>query len=66
MLFLTQTKLLNRLHAARAVGNFERRLQQLVRVPLIIVDDFALKPITTTKRFTTSSPNDMSAVTLWS
>lgn len=46
VLFLTQTKLLNMLHAARAVGNYERRLQQLVRVPLIIVDDFALKPIT--------------------
>jgi DNA replication protein DnaC len=45
VLFLTQTKLLNMLHAARAVGNYERRLQQLVRVPLIIVDDFALKPI---------------------
>ncbi|CAL8481234.1 protein of unknown function (plasmid) [Caballeronia sp. S22] len=29
VLFLTRTKLLNTLHAARAVGDYERRLQQL-------------------------------------
>jgi len=41
----TQTKLLGQLHAARATGTFERRFQTLVKVPLLIIDDFGLKPL---------------------
>lgn len=45
VLFTTQTQLLNGLHAARAMGTFERRFQALVRVPLLIIDDLGLKPL---------------------
>jgi DNA replication protein DnaC len=45
VLFTTQTQLLNGLHAARAMGIFERRFQALVRVPLLIIDDLGLKPL---------------------
>jgi DNA replication protein DnaC len=45
VLFVTQTDLIRKLHAARATGLYERKFQQFVRVPLLIVDDFALKPL---------------------
>ncbi len=45
VLFTTQSKLLGNLHAARATDNFERRFQALVKLPLIIIDDFGLKPL---------------------
>ncbi len=45
VLFSTQSKLLGSLHAARATGTFERRFQAVVRVPLLILDDFGLKPL---------------------
>jgi len=45
VMFTTQTQLLGSLHAARAIGSFERRFQQLARVPLLVVDDFGLKPL---------------------
>ena len=45
VLFTTQSKLLGNLHAARATGNFERRFQALVKLPLVIIDDFGLKPL---------------------
>jgi len=45
VVFTTQTQLVGSLHAARAVGSFERRFQQLARVPLLVVDDFGLKPL---------------------
>ena len=45
VVFLTQTKLLNSLQAARATGTYERKLKQLAGVPVLIVDDFALKPL---------------------
>ena len=38
-------KLLGNLHAARAINAFERRFQSLVKIPLIIIDDFGLKPM---------------------
>lgn len=44
VLFTTQTQLLGQIHAARATGNVERKLQTLVRLPLLIIDDFGLKP----------------------
>jgi DNA replication protein DnaC len=45
VLFTTQSQLLGTLHAARATGSFERRFQAIVRVPLLIIDDFGLKPL---------------------
>ena len=45
VLFTTQTKLLGNLHAARAINAYERRFQSLVKIPLIIIDDFGLKPL---------------------
>ena len=45
VLFVTQTDLLKKLHAARAMGLYERKFQQFVRVPLLIIDDFAVKPL---------------------
>lgn len=45
VLFTTQSRLLGQLQAARATQTFERRFQALVRVPLLIVDDFGLKPL---------------------
>uniref|UniRef100_UPI0038BA22A9 ATP-binding protein n=1 Tax=unclassified Paraburkholderia TaxID=2615204 RepID=UPI0038BA22A9 len=37
VLFISQTDLLKKLHAARATGIYERKFQQFVRVPLLIV-----------------------------
>jgi DNA replication protein DnaC len=45
VLFTTQTKLLGNLHAARAINAYERRFHALVKTPLIIIDDFGLKPM---------------------
>ena len=45
VVFTTQTQMLGSLHAARATGTFERRFQALARVPLLVIDDFGLKPL---------------------
>ncbi len=45
VLFTTCAQLSASLNAARAVGTFERKLQSLARVPLLIIDDFGLKPM---------------------
>lgn len=45
VLFTSQSHLLSGLNAARATATFERRFQQLAHVPLLIVDDFGLKPL---------------------
>jgi DNA replication protein DnaC len=45
VLFISQTDLLKKLHAARATGLYERKFQQFVRVPLLIIDDFGVKPL---------------------
>jgi hypothetical protein len=45
VLFAKQTQLLGSLRSARATGTYERRFQQLVKVPLLICDDFGLKPL---------------------
>ena len=45
VLFTTQSQLLGSLHAARAINAFERRFQTFARVPLLIIDDFGLKPL---------------------
>jgi len=45
VLFTSQSKLLGHLQAARATGTYDRKLAALAAVDLLIVDDFALKPL---------------------
>ena len=45
ILFTTQSKLLASLHAARAIDDFDKKLHQLARIPLLIIDDFGLRPM---------------------
>lgn len=45
VMFTSQTQLLAQLNAARATGGYERKMQTLIRVPLLIVDDYGLKPL---------------------
>ena len=45
VLFITCANLTASLNAARATNTHERRLATLARVPLLIVDDFGLKPL---------------------
>jgi DNA replication protein DnaC len=43
--FFTASRALAMLHAGRADGTYERRLQALLRPHLLILDDFGLKPL---------------------
>jgi DNA replication protein DnaC len=43
VLFTTQSKMLGKLHAARATDTYERQFNQLTKVSLLIIDDFGLK-----------------------
>ena len=45
MLYTRASRLLEELHVAHGDGSFTRRLAQLARLDLIILDDFALAPI---------------------
>lgn len=45
VVFSTCTALTHSLNAARATGAYERKLATLARVPLLIIDDFGLKPL---------------------
>jgi DNA replication protein DnaC len=45
VVFTTSAALTHGLNAARATGTYERRLASLARVPLLIIDDFGLKPL---------------------
>jgi DNA replication protein DnaC len=45
VLFTTQSQLMASMRSASAVGNYDRRFQYLAKVPLLIVDDFGLKPL---------------------
>ncbi len=45
VLFTTQAQLCASITAARAVGTAERKIATLARVPLLIIDDFGLKPM---------------------
>lgn len=45
VLFTTQSQLLASLRNAQAIGQYARRLQSLVKTPLLIIDDFGLKPL---------------------
>lgn len=45
VMFSSQSELLRQLNAARATGGFDRKMHVLSRVPLLIIDDFGLKPL---------------------
>jgi len=45
VLFFNQSKLLSDMHTARATGNYDKKIKELIRCPLLIIDDFGLKPI---------------------
>ena len=45
VVFSSCTQLTASLNAARATGGYERKLTALARVPLLIIDDFGLKPL---------------------
>lgn len=49
VMFTTQSTLLAQINAARATGAIERKFQTLVRIPLLIIDDFGLKPLRSTQ-----------------
>ena len=43
--FITQTKLLSTLHGARATQTYAKKFKALAQVPLLVIDDFGLKPV---------------------
>ena len=45
VLFTTQSKMLGKLHAARATNSYERQFNHLTKASLLIIDDFGLKPL---------------------
>ena len=45
VLFTSCSALTQSLHAARATNAYERKLQTLSRIPVLIIDDFGLKPL---------------------
>lgn len=45
VLFTTQSKMLGKLHAARASNSYDRQFNNLTKVGLLIIDDFGLKPL---------------------
>ena len=46
VVFLSLSKMLQQLHAARGVGGYDRKFQYLTKVDLLVIDDFGLKPLT--------------------
>jgi DNA replication protein DnaC len=45
VLWFSQHKLFGELQAARAAGRYQRKLAEFIKVPLLIIDDFALRPL---------------------
>jgi DNA replication protein DnaC len=45
VLWLSQTKLFNELQAAKASGKYEKKFSEFAKVPLLIIDDFGLRPM---------------------
>ena len=45
VLFLSQTKMSGQLNIARAINTYDRRMEALIKVDLLIIDDFGLKPL---------------------
>lgn len=47
VLWMPQSKLFSELQAARASGRYEKKFMELSKVPLLIIDDFGLRPMRT-------------------
>ena len=45
VLFTSQAKMLSQLHAAKATLLYDRKLNAFIKVDLLIIDDFGLKPL---------------------
>jgi len=45
VLWLPQSKLFAELQTARAAGRYEKKFNEYVKVPLLIIDDFGLRPL---------------------
>ena len=45
VLFYSQVKLMQELHSAKALNIYDKKIKALAKVPLLIVDDFGLKPL---------------------
>ncbi len=45
VLWLPQSKLFSELQVARAFGRYDRKFAELAKVPLLIIDDFGLRPM---------------------
>jgi DNA replication protein DnaC len=45
VLWLRQSKLFSELRAAKAAGHYEKKFNEFVKVPLLIIDDFGLRPM---------------------
>jgi DNA replication protein DnaC len=46
-LWLTQSKLFSEIQAAKAAGRYEKKINEFAKISLLIIDDFALKPLRT-------------------
>ena len=44
-LWLSQTKIFSELQASKAAGRFDKKFSELVKIPLLIIDDFGLRPL---------------------
>lgn len=45
VLYTTQDQLSQTLQTAKAIGTYYKKLRALIKIPLLIIDDFALKPL---------------------
>jgi DNA replication protein DnaC len=45
VLWLSQSKLFSELQASKAAGRYEKKLSELAKVTLLIIDDFGLRPM---------------------
>jgi len=45
VLWLTQSKLFSELQGAKAFGRYEKKFSEFAKVPLLIIDDFGLRPM---------------------
>jgi len=45
VLWLSQAQLFNQLQMAKAFGRYEKKFAELAKIPLLIIDDFGLRPL---------------------
>jgi len=45
VLWISQSKLFSELQAAKAFGRYEKKFSEFVKIPLLIIDDFGLRPM---------------------